>query len=291
MTISKVALLGSKIQYLTADIQHSLDNNASKANSQDELLDAIDELHAELIGPMKWPGSFLAPPDFSAMQVAFQRGIFQHVPLSEEKANGNLQNGTVPNGAISNGAVSSGLIKKEPTASSISTKELALKAKMDEDLLVRIMRLLAANNIFREIDEKVFAHTPLSAGMADELVSAHLGGLLYDVYKASTSLADMVEGGFPSAWEARFGMPLYEYFEKGLSPDRERLAKSMLADSKKELADLSNSFPWERFKKVVDIGGGAGHLAAYLAEVRFLYFFFPVISPFPSYQKAQLHVL
>ena len=81
---------------------------------------------------------------------------------------------------------------------------------MDEGFLLRIMRLLAVNNIFREVEEKVFAHTTLSAGMADDLVSAHLGGLLYDVYKACTSLSDALKGGYPNAWVARFGVPMYE---------------------------------------------------------------------------------
>lgn len=243
-TSKKVAVLGSKIQYLAADLQYSLDNDDPISDAQDELLDTIEDLHTELVGPMKWTATFLAPPDFSVIQVAFEYKIFQHVPM---RSSGKEKQGAIP---------------------SISVRELASLIDMDEGFLLRIMRLLAVNNIFREVEEKVFAHTTLSAGMAEDLVSAHLGGLLYDVYKACTSLSDALKGGYPNAWVARFGMPMYEYFEKGLSPDREQLVKSMAVGNVEEVKEVAKIFPWERFHKVVDIGGGPGHLAAELASVR-----------------------
>ena len=241
MATPKIAVLGSKIQYLAADLQHSFENKERSSDSQDELLDTIEDLLIEFVGPMKWTGSFLAPPDFSVMQVAFQYNIFQYVPMKQPE--------------------------REDT-DSISINELGGLVKMDEGYLLRIMRLLASNKIFVEVEEKRFAHTKLSAGMAAESVSAHLGGLLNDVYKASTSLTDAIKGGYPTAWEARFGMPMYQYFEKNLSEERVRMAKSMVASSKAELIQLAGDFPWEKFQTVVDIGGGAGHLAACLAQVR-----------------------
>jgi hypothetical protein len=252
MSTCKIAVLGSKIQYLTADIQHSLENKKANSDSQDELLDTIEDLLVELVGPMKWTGSFLAPPDFSVMQVAFQYNIFQHVPIK----------------SLGDGKGGEEQEEEEETTASISIKELAALVKMDEGYLLRIMRLLAANKIFTEVEEKKFAHTTLSTGMAEENVAAHLGGLLSDVYKASTGLADAIQGGYPSAWEARFGMPMYEYFEKNLSQERVRMAKSMVASSREELKELARIFPWKNFSRLVDIGGGAGHLAAYLAQVR-----------------------
>lgn len=252
MSTSKIGVLGSKIQYLTADIEHSLVNKHANPDSQDELLDTLEDLLIEVASPMRWAGSFLVPPDFSVMQVAFQYDIFQHVPMkSSEIGNGEKVEDREEGGAMP----------------SVSIKELAGLVKMDEGYLLRIMRLLASNKIFAETEDKRFAHTKLSAGMMEENVNAHLGGLLNDVYKASTSLADAIQGGYASAWEARFGMPMYEYFEKNLSPERVRLAKSMVSTSREELKQLARDFPWEGFTKVVDVGGGAGHLAAYLAQV------------------------
>lgn len=235
MTATDIEILGHRIQSLTAEVQRARINNYEDLDGQDQLLDALDDLRAELVGPTKWPGTFFAPPEFAAMQVAFQREIFQNVPLT--------------------------------TGGSINAQDLAVLVKMDEDILLRIMRCLVTNKMFVEIDEKVFAHTPVSAAQADEYAAARTGGILNDFYKASSSLADAIDTGKGSAWEARFGMPMYEYFEKNPTPDRGRMAKAMVASSALEREELATLFPWQDFHKVVDIGGGAGHLVATLAQV------------------------
>ena len=240
MSPAKIEALGRSIQRLTEG-QCSGEDNGYDIESQDELLDALDDLRAELVGPMRWPGTFLAPPEFAALQVAYQREIFRHVP----------------NGCGCEGS-----------PSSIRAGDLALLVKMKEDSLVRIMRVLVVNKMFSEVDEKVFAHTPISTKLADEYVAARLGGIFNELYKASSSLADAIDAGLPNAWEARFGMPMYKYFEKNRESDRGRMAKAMVISSTAEIEELSTMFPWQRFHKVVDIGGGAGHLAAYLARVR-----------------------
>ena len=227
--------LGHKIEALAAELQHARNNNSEDLDTGNQLLDALDDLRAEIVEPAKWPGTFFAPPEFAAMQVAFQREIFQNVPLA--------------------------------AGASIHTRDLATLAKIDEDILLRIMRCLAANKIFVETDEKVFAHTPISAAQADEYVAARTGGILNDFYKASTSLADAIETGKGTAWEARFGMPMHEYFEKTPTPDRGRMAKAMVLTSTLEREELATLVPWQDFSKVVDVGGGVGHLAATLTQV------------------------
>ncbi|KAI4168596.1 MAG: hypothetical protein LQ343_006260 [Gyalolechia ehrenbergii] len=247
---SKIQLLGSRVNSLAAEVQYRLDHD-SNVGPKSQLIDALDDLRAELLEPAEWSFSFLAVPDFAALQVAFQRAIFQHVPLKSSAS------------------------AKDPETPSIHVKHLAELIGMDEDKLLRIMRLLEANRIFSEVQEKQFAHTPISAGMAGEYVAAHLGGQLNYLFQASSSLADAIEGGYPSAWEARFGMPLYKHFETQKSEDRARFAKSMVEFSRQEMKQVSAIFPWETVCNVVDIGGGAGHLAAYLARVRVAFLYLP----------------
>ena len=141
------------------------------------------------------------------MQVAYEYEIFQNVPRWS------------PGGG------------KEGSFPGIRASELASLVKTDEAFLVRIMRLLAVDKIFVEVDEEVFANTKLFAGMAEELVAGHLGSLLNDVYKASCNLAD-----------AMFGMSMYDYFEKNVSPDRVRMAKSMAVSAREELKELAIIF-------------------------------------------------
>ncbi|KAM0802682.1 O-methyltransferase-domain-containing protein [Usnea florida] len=226
--------LGHRIQTLAAEVQRARNNNSDDLDAQDQLGDALDDLRAEIVGPTAWPGAFFAFPEFAAMQVAFQREIFHNVPLK--------------------------------TGGSVHARDLAALVKMDEDILVRIMRCLATIKMFVEVDEKVFAHTPISAAQADEYHSVRAGGMLKDIFKASSSLGDAIETKTASAWEARFGMPMDEYLEKTSIPERDRRAKAMSAFSKAEREEVATLFPWQNFHKVVEIGGGAGELVATLAQ-------------------------
>ena len=227
--------LGHRIQTLTAEVQRARNNNSEDLGAQDQLEDALDDLRAEIVGPAAWPGAFFAFPEFAAMQVAYQREIFQNVPLK--------------------------------TGASVHARDLAALVEMDEDSLLRIMRCLATIKMFVEVDEKVFAHTPISAAQADEYHAIRTGGMLKDLYKASSSLGDAIETKKASAWEARFGMPMHEYIEKISIPDRNRRAKAMSAFSTMEREEVATLFPWQNFHKVVDIGGAAGDLVATLAQV------------------------
>ena len=235
MPTADIDSLGRKIEALAVELQHARNNNSEDLDTQDQLLDALDDLRAEIVGPAKWPGAFFAPPEFAAMQVAFQREIFQNVPLAE--------------------------------GASVHTRDLAASVKIDEDILLRIMRCLAANKMFVETKEKVFAHTPISAAQADEYVAARTGGIMNGFFKASSSLAEAIDTGKGTAWEARFGRPIYEHIDKTSTPDRGRMAKAMIASSTSEREDLATLFPWQEFRKVVDIGGGAGHLGMTLTQV------------------------
>ena len=227
--------LGHRIQTLTAEVQRARNNNSVDLEAQDQLGDALDDLRAEMVGPKMWPGAFFALPEFGAMQVAYQREIFQNVPLK--------------------------------TGASIHARDLAALVEMDEDILLRIMRCLATIKMFVEVEEKVFAHTPISAAQADEYHSIRAGGILKDIFKASSSLGDAIETKKASAWEARFGMPMHEYLEKTSITDRDRKAKATSVFFTAEREEVATLFPWQNFHKVVDIGGGAGDLAATLARV------------------------
>ncbi|ESZ93590.1 hypothetical protein SBOR_6019 [Sclerotinia borealis F-4128] len=230
--------LASSIQQLASEVQNARQKGNEDLEAFDKLIDALDDMRADLVGPMRWPGTLFAPPDYGALQTAFLHDVFQHVPTS-----GN-----------------------DTASASIHVRDLSKLVKIPADILLRIMRLLVVNKMFLEINEKVFIHTPLSAGMADEMVSARLGGIFNGVFKASSSLSEAIDAGKRSAWEVRFGMPMYEYFEKIPKSDRDRMAKSMAVSSIKEMEDLSVIFPWEKFNKIVDIGGSAGHLMANLTK-------------------------
>ncbi|KAF7876844.1 uncharacterized protein EAF02_008064 [Botrytis sinoallii] len=232
MTEKSLESLASSIKLLASEVQNAREKGSEDIEAFEKLIDALDDMRADLVGPMRWPGTLFAPPDFAALQTAFLHDVFQHVPT--------------------NG--------KDTVSASIHVKDLSKSVKIPADTLLRIMRLLAANKIFLEIDEKVFCHTPLSAGMVDEMVSARLGSLFNGVFKASSSLSDAIDAGKRSAWEVRFGMPMYEYFEKIPKSDRERMAKSMAISQLKRLKTFQSSFHGRSLTK------SAGHLVVHLAK-------------------------
>lgn len=238
MTGQDLESLASSIQKLAIKVQDARQNGSEDLETFDKLIDILDDMRADLVGSMRWPGTLFAPPDYGALQVAFLHDIFQHVPI--------------------NG--------KDTASASIHIKNLSKLVKVPADILLRVMRLLVVNKIFLEIDEMVFIHTPLSAGMADEMVSARLGSIFNSVFKASSSLSEAIDAGKRSAWEARFGMSMYEYFEKNQKTDRDRMAKAMAVSSLKEVEEIAVIVPWENYNKIV-IGGSEGHLVKKLAEV------------------------
>ena len=233
---TNIESLGHRIQTLTAEVQRARNNNSVDLEAQDQLSDALDDLTAEIIEPkLIWPAAFFAFPEFAAMQVAYQRDIFRTVPLK--------------------------------TGDSVHARDLAALVEMDEDLLLRIMRCLATIKMFVEVDEKVFAHTTLSAAQAEEYHAIRVRHTFEDLFKASSSLGDAIETKKASAWEARFGMPMGEYLEKTSIPDPDRRAKAMFVFFTAEREEAATLVPWQNFHKVVDIGGGAGDFAATLARV------------------------
>ncbi|ATZ57515.1 hypothetical protein BCIN_15g00900 [Botrytis cinerea B05.10] len=238
MAEKSLELLASSIKQLASEVQDAHHRGSEDSEAFEKLIDALDDMRADLVGPMQWLGTLFAPPDYAALQTAFLHHVFEHVPTDG----------------------------KDTASASIHVKDLSELVEIPVYILLRIMRLLATNKIFLEIDKCVFCHTTLSAGMVDAMVSARLGSFFNDIFKASSSLSDAIDAGKRSAWEVRFGMPMYEYLEKIPESDRELMAKSMTLSSTKEIEDLSIIFLREKFNKIVDIGGSAGHFAVHLAK-------------------------
>ncbi|KAK6596957.1 O-methyltransferase [Botrytis cinerea] len=199
MAEKSLELLASSIKQLASEVQDARHRGSEDSEAFEKLIDALDGMRADLVGPMQWLGTLFAPPDYAALQTAFLHHVFEHVPTDG----------------------------KDTASASIHVKDLSELVEIPADILLRIMRLLATNKIFLEIDECVFCHTTLSAGMVDEMVSARLGSFFNDIFKASSSLSDAIDAGKRSAWEVRFGMPMYEYLEKIPESDRELMTKSV----------------------------------------------------------------
>ncbi|KAI1171048.1 O-methyltransferase-domain-containing protein [Nemania sp. FL0916] len=193
--------------------------------------------------------------DLAALQIALNRRLFHHVPLPTE-----------PSQDVA------------AVAQRASVAEIAQMAGMDENRTGRVMRMLATQRIFEEVDGEPgsFTHTAISACLARDGDLHALADMQMDDGLAAASESDAVVSGRPSAPDAppsafseRFGTSMYQYYEQ--RPDKaRRFGQAMVsrANMDRSIELLHTCFPWESLKdgKVVDIGGANGHISIGLAR-------------------------
>jgi hypothetical protein len=181
--------------------------------------------------------------DIAAYQAALELQFFRHVPLDGK----------------------------------ISLSDIAHKAGMDEDRCGRIIRLLATHHIFNEVETDVFGHTAGSALIARDTDMEAMLLMQYDeLYKASTATstcikdAPFVSDGTSYPFQTYYGKSTYAWYAE--NPDKAgRFAKAMaaLTQMDRSIAMLCEDFPWAKLRapgKVVDMGGGSGHVSMHLAS-------------------------
>ncbi|KAI9777149.1 MAG: hypothetical protein M1816_004906 [Peltula sp. TS41687] len=164
--------------------------------------------------------------------------------------------------------------------------QIAEKAGIDQDRTARVLRLLATHRIFQPVagESETFQHTAASALLArDGGFHATADMQVFSptewtiCLKAASETSTLIKNS-PYASDAKnspffttYGMSIYEYYER-LPQKGKRFAQAMssYAQLDRQLSDLRDAFPWVSLKngKVVDIGGGSGHISVALAQVR-----------------------
>jgi hypothetical protein len=140
--------------------------------------------------------------------------------------------------------------------------ELAQAASVQPEPLQRILRLAAANGVVAEVTPGIFAVTELGEllksdnpnTMRDWVLWA--GGPLHDCFRDALH---SVETGKP-VFERVHGMKLYEYL-KSHREDAQNLSGAMAAYGR-DVVTLMKSFDFRGSSRLVDVGAGAGALAA-----------------------------
>ncbi|KAI0853705.1 putative O-methyltransferase [Daldinia vernicosa] len=206
------------------------------------LTDAAQDLILIAKGPMQWLRTFMCSiHDLGAWQTALRFKYFSIVPLDKP----------------------------------MSVKDMAVVAKMDEDRLGRIMKFLASQRCFQEVEEDVYEHTALSAFVAQNKdIEAIVAFQIDEMFEAASLTATSIEkapytiDADHSAFSLRFGISPYQWYTA--NPERgTRFTSAMagLAQMNRDTAEIRDSFPWASLtnKTVVDVGGGSGHVAIYLA--------------------------
>jgi hypothetical protein len=144
-------------------------------------------------------------------------------------------------------------------------QELAEICDADTNSLFRLLRGLSSIGIFREIQQKTFALTPL----ADLLRSDHPDSLRQfarlqgeERYYTWGKLLDCIKSG-RSVFPEIYGKPVFAWNRE--NPERASIFDDAMKNMARiELRALSDAFDFRQFRHVVDLGGGNGYV---LSEV------------------------
>jgi len=132
--------------------------------------------------------------------------------------------------------------------------ELAAESGADPDALHRVLRALASEGVFEEVEPGVFASTPASELLAApgwEAFAHVFGGVFY---RALADLDATGEASFPAA----FGTDFWSWLARNPS-ERAAFDVAMEQGKERRLGQLA-SVEWRGDETVVDVGGGNGSL-------------------------------
>ncbi|KAI7772389.1 hypothetical protein LZL87_007750 [Fusarium oxysporum] len=223
----------------------TIQGDADIHSTRIQLNDAAQDLLRLINGPAnEYRSFFMSHYTLAAYQVALHFKMFRHVPLGGK----------------------------------ISITDMASKAGIDEDRCRRVIKHLATQRVFEEVEPDVFTHTASSALIArDSDVEAILWMQFDEMFKAASDSAKFVQNdlkgskGADSPFATRHGKPPYQFYaknpEKGLN-----FAKAMaaLTQMDRSISALRDGFQWAELEapgKVVDVGGASGHVSMDLAAV------------------------
>ena len=142
--------------------------------------------------------------------------------------------------------------------------ELARELGQHPEALYRLLRMLAAEGIFREDDEGRFDHTGSSRVLttdAEDSVAPLLSLAWQDIVWATyLEMPHTIATGEP-AFDKAHGQAFFDYLSA--NPEANALFDAAMAlISGPEDAAVAQAFDFSRFSKIVDVGGGQGGLLA-----------------------------
>lgn len=135
-------------------------------------------------------------------------------------------------------------------------KELASLTDMQEDSLYRVMRLLASEGIFRESEKMRFSNTHLSESLKEEELRYFIQHSLNKMqFRIFGELIHSVKTGRSTS--ELFINNVFEHL--GQSQELNDIYnKAMTNTSRMQAAAVMSAFSFNKYKHVVDVGGGLG---------------------------------
>ncbi|KAH7381319.1 O-methyltransferase-like protein [Phaeosphaeria sp. MPI-PUGE-AT-0046c] len=163
-----------------------------------------------------------------------------------------------------------------PTDQSVHVRDIAAKVGIDEDRVGRFLRMLTSDRVFEEVETNVFKHNSRSIlYLQDTQWRDVMHYQLDEFFKAASETSESIRlhpsesNGQKNAFVTRHGTDLFQFYKQ--DPKRAaRFASAMAGVSRLErhFDSLKESYPWDQIDggKVIDVGGGSGHMSVALAR-------------------------
>lgn len=141
----------------------------------------------------------------------------------------------------------------------VTVEALAEKTGTDASALKRLLRFLSAYQVFEERSPSAFCNTALSSVLRTDhpqSVRANLRRIRKFWWSTVGELEHSIQTG-ESAFSHVHGVPFFQY----LSTDadvQQRFDEAMARISDSDDAAIASAYDFNRFRRVVDIGGGRG---------------------------------
>jgi hypothetical protein len=145
-----------------------------------------------------------------------------------------------------------------------TTADLAATTGTDEPSLARVLRALACFGVAEEVDPGTWALGPHGPGLLTEgAVSLRHVVLLFaadEVWRSWGDLGETVRTGEP-AWDRITGASSFEHMRR--NPEFQAMFNRAMAEGTRNAAPgIAEAGGFDRFRSVVDVGGGDGTLLA-----------------------------
>lgn len=153
-------------------------------------------------------------------------------------------------------------------AGTTSVRELAAATQVNADALNRVLRALTVPGLVTEKGDDHYALTAMGEVLRKDVPgSMHAMAVMFGEefhWRPTGNMLHSVRTG-QSAYPHVFGEPIFTHFQKhpGWS---EIFNTAMTGFSRSSAPAIAAAFPWGRFKKLVDVGGGHGMLLGAILE-------------------------
>jgi len=153
----------------------------------------------------------------------------------------------------------------EAHGTSQTSAQLAIQTGTNPEFLYRLLRYAATFGFFKEVEADKWENTELSKMTAQPAVQAFTC-LAVDLQVPSwTHLEKCVRTGKEVFSETHNGVGFWSFLKQNPN-EAQKFNMSMSVASSRQIPSILKAYDWTKFKTLIDLGGGAGHLLAAILQ-------------------------